>query len=189
MHSASVIVLSGCSAGGLGIYLGVDQLASLIHRANPRIIVRGLADSGFFLDYSSSYRTPVTHMPYGKDEASVGGLLNYGGAMRQVFSFTNMSSGTHPACLAAHLHNPSNCVFAEHVVRFIRTPTFAFQVRSNYLAYNVMDFVTLCLAAAIRSVANSACDWEKFSDFDCECLWCTTSPSSSSGVPLPRRQR
>eukprot|EP00975_Prorocentrum_lima_P046026 9626323-Prorocentrum_lima.AAC.1 len=45
----------GCSAGALGVYLGIDQMTSIIHQeGHPSILVRGLAVSGFFLSYTSS---------------------------------------------------------------------------------------------------------------------------------------
>jgi hypothetical protein len=112
-----------------GIYLGIDQMAEIIHEANPRAFVRGLADSGFFLDQSSNYSTPVTHNPYGYDEPSVSGKLDYSGAMKAVFQFTNMKAGAHPACILAQQGTQEElCVFAENLVGFIRTPTFAIQV-------------------------------------------------------------
>mmetsp|Transcript_28054 Transcript_28054/g.39956 ORF Transcript_28054/g.39956 Transcript_28054/m.39956 type:complete len:496 (+) Transcript_28054:21-1508(+) len=130
MNSASQVVLSGCSAGGLGVYLGIDQMASIVKAANPNTIVRGLSDSGFFLPHSSNQLARVTHLPFGRDEASVNGKINYAQAMRTVFQFANMTAGTHPECLK-HAKNTKraadDCVFAEHVARFIQTPTFALQ--------------------------------------------------------------
>lgn len=92
---------------------------------------RGLADSGFFLPHSSDQLATVTHFPLGKDEASVNGKINFAQAMRTVFHFANMTAGTHPECLK-HANNrkraSDDCVFAENVVQFIRTPIFALQV-------------------------------------------------------------
>jgi hypothetical protein len=46
---ASDVVVAGCSAGGLSVYLHVDEVAArFTGRAGAR--VRGLADSGFFVD-------------------------------------------------------------------------------------------------------------------------------------------
>lgn len=109
-------------------------MADIIHQANPKAVVRGLADSGFFLDHSSNLSTPVTHNPFGYDEASVNGKLDYSGAMKRVFQFTNMKAGTHPACILAQRGTQEElCVFAENLVSFIRTPIFAIQVCSYYL--------------------------------------------------------
>lgn len=135
MEKASQIVITGCSAGGLGIYLGIDQMAEIIRQSNPLAIVRGLSDSGFFLDYTSDYRSPETHLPHGKDEASINGLVDYSQAMKNVFQFTNMSAGAHPQCVKSmeEKNHVENCVFAENLVGFIKTPLFALQVNENKL--------------------------------------------------------
>lgn len=105
MNSAAEIVIAGCSAGGLGVYLGIDQIANIIHNVSSKIIVRGLVDSGYFMEYSSDYPTEVTHHSYGKDESVVDGLMDYARGMRNVFDFANIMPGTHPACIAAHTHS------------------------------------------------------------------------------------
>ena len=47
LGAASDVVVSGCSAGGLATYLHVDRWAAAL----PKAKVRGLPDSGFFLDF------------------------------------------------------------------------------------------------------------------------------------------
>ena len=54
MSSAEEVVISGCSAGGLAIYLGLDAISNMINSANASIAVRGMSDSGFFMDYTST---------------------------------------------------------------------------------------------------------------------------------------
>jgi len=113
----------GCSAGALGIYLGIDQMVGLIHskgnnstsnKGRARPAVHAIADSGFFLEYTSSFKCRVTHYPFGRDEAvnKKTGFMDYAYAMREVFQFTNMSSGANSKCLKSHSLNPSDCVFA-----------------------------------------------------------------------------
>lgn len=70
MTSATEIVISGCSAGGiatlfkyegynkpvysgLGVYLGIDPMRDQILESNAAIKVRAMSDSGYFLSYSS----------------------------------------------------------------------------------------------------------------------------------------
>jgi hypothetical protein len=74
-------VIIGGSAGGLGIFLGIDAMADLIRSRVDKVhgvdgvggvgkvIVRGVPDSGFFLQYSSNNTTPLTHLAEGRDEA------------------------------------------------------------------------------------------------------------------------
>lgn len=102
MRAATHVVLAGCSAGGLALFLGIDRMAQLVHMANRRTIVRGLSDSGFFLNYTSHYRTPLTALAGGKDEASVNGMLDYARTMRQVFRLMQMNRGTDVDCLNRH---------------------------------------------------------------------------------------
>lgn len=59
MRTATEVVISGCSAGGLAVFLGLDQMAKIIQASakkfnNHHVTVRGLADGGFFADFSSS---------------------------------------------------------------------------------------------------------------------------------------
>ncbi len=130
MGEASDVVVSGCSAGGLGMYLGIDQIANSIHAHRPGIIVTGLADSGFFLEHTpSGVLEPMTHMKFGRDEASVNGRLDYPNAMKAVFKFTNMKEGAHQECIRKYVGKEDNCVFAANLAPFIKTPMFHMQSR------------------------------------------------------------
>jgi len=145
MKDATDVVISGCSAGGLAVYLGIDQMTNLIHTVNPTAKVRGLAISGYFPDYHNPDNQAV--MNYN--------LLEYPGksyryAMEETFEWMNISAGTHPDCVYAYTHNhhkkslpvnnsnitnaaavgvaSSACFFAGHVAPFIQTPIFSIQV-------------------------------------------------------------
>lgn len=48
--SARMIFLAGSSAGGAGVFLNVDRVADQLKYAGCRARVRGIADSGWFLD-------------------------------------------------------------------------------------------------------------------------------------------
>ena len=50
LSDATDVVISGCSAGGLSVYLHVDKWAAAVHASQPSARIVGLADSGFFLD-------------------------------------------------------------------------------------------------------------------------------------------
>ena len=117
-------MIAGASAGALAVYLGIDQMADIISQhadtstasatsgsmnidrtvkgGSRRIRVRGLADSGFFMQYSSGVtmsREQWRHKQ--RPEAVVAGRLDYAEAMRNVFTFMNVSAGANPACIAA----------------------------------------------------------------------------------------
>ncbi|XP_064596802.1 palmitoleoyl-protein carboxylesterase notum1'-like [Liolophura sinensis] len=47
---ASKLILAGSSAGGTGVLMNLDRVSDLMARLAPSVKVRGLADSGWFLD-------------------------------------------------------------------------------------------------------------------------------------------
>uniref|UniRef100_A0A4W3JYZ6 Notum, palmitoleoyl-protein carboxylesterase a n=1 Tax=Callorhinchus milii TaxID=7868 RepID=A0A4W3JYZ6_CALMI len=58
LENAKVLLLAGTSAGGTGVLLNLDRVAAQLEEAGfPGIQVRGLADSGWFLDNKQFTRT------------------------------------------------------------------------------------------------------------------------------------
>jgi hypothetical protein len=47
------LVINGCSAGGLAVYTWLETIGTYAKKANPKLKVVGLPDSGFILDYPS----------------------------------------------------------------------------------------------------------------------------------------
>jgi hypothetical protein len=139
MKSATEVLISGCSAGGLGVLLGLDAMADMIHEANRSIKVRGLTNSGYFVDYTGD-QYYVKREDW-KEEAVFNGILDYSGNMRKVFTFANMSAGAHPTCLQQHdrlktthwnytkFAPITKCVFAKNTIGHIKTPLFMLQPR------------------------------------------------------------
>lgn len=122
MNKASEVLISGCSAGGLGVYLGLDDMADIIKSANSNITVKGLVDSAFFMDHKGRKNKPVPGY-----DAVINGELDYSTAMKNVFHFMNISAGAPRSCLARHKTDPSKCIFAENILPTIKTPLFALQ--------------------------------------------------------------
>jgi hypothetical protein len=125
MNTATEVVISGCSAGGLALYLGLDDMASRIRRANASTTVRGLIDSGFFADHKGGkeYQPRFPNWP----EAVVDGELNWAEAMRRIYVARNISSGTNPGCLNKKGDNIADCFFAKNLAPHLRTPVFSAQ--------------------------------------------------------------
>jgi hypothetical protein len=104
-------VIGGSSAGGLAVLLHLDWWRE---KLPATATVVGLADSGFFLDWTEN-RTAA----HSFDED-----------LRWGFSHMNASDGVNHRCVASakksgrHL---SDCYFAEHTLPFIRTPIFLLQ--------------------------------------------------------------
>ncbi len=114
LQSATDVIISGCSAGGLATYLHADEWAAALP---PTTKVAALPDSGFFLDYNATEN---------------GG---YGNLMRWVFSAMNSTNGVPAACRAANPDDPAKCIFAEHVAPTLKTPFFPLQ--SEYDSWQV----------------------------------------------------
>ena len=106
MDSATDVLVGGCSAGGLTVFLNIDAIAAALP---PAAKVRGVADAGFFLDATlhtgEPFRTP---------------LFQWG------YSAWNSSGSLSPACLAAQPAGEGwRCIFAPYAAPFIATPVFA----------------------------------------------------------------
>ena len=50
---ATEVVVSGTSAGGLGVYLNIDRIAEQVQAVTPDARVRGLASAGYFLELAT----------------------------------------------------------------------------------------------------------------------------------------
>ena len=50
MDKATDIILSGGSAGGLGVFYNLDHLATLLPSLAPKASLKGFPDAGFFMD-------------------------------------------------------------------------------------------------------------------------------------------
>jgi len=107
LSTATDVVVSGCSAGGLATFLHVDEYAERYTSAN----VVGMPDSGFFLDWD--------------DEPDV----NYEAEMTWVFTAQEAAGGVDKDCVAAHTATNDTwmCMFAEHTAEHIQSPIFPLQ--------------------------------------------------------------
>jgi hypothetical protein len=98
MRRASDVVLSGCSAGGLAIYLQADHVAARLPASTK---FATLADSGYFLREGGTGQSfPWVHQA--------------------------MNAATNAACEAAE-PDPRQCFFAQVVSKYVRSPVFALQ--------------------------------------------------------------
>lgn len=64
LDNASSLFLAGSSAGGTGVMLNLDHVQHLVHHELelPRVAVRGVSDSGWFMDrapYSDNGISPI----------------------------------------------------------------------------------------------------------------------------------
>jgi O-palmitoleoyl-L-serine hydrolase len=136
MSEATDVLVSGCSAGGLAVLFGIDQIASIIKERAPLARIRGMVDSGFFLEHSHGRRDYDRRAFAYQEALTPNEELDYAYSMREVFRFMNLSAGINEECLAAIPDSPEACVFAERVSRFVKTPLYFIQ--SKYDSWQVI---------------------------------------------------
>jgi hypothetical protein len=122
LGSATDLVVAGCSAGGLSVYLHVDKWAA----AFPAARVTGLADSGFFLNYDWQQRGAAGGGP---GSARFPSNVTY--PFRMYWMFEQLSGNTSALdsrCLGSQAEGSQwLCFFAENLAPLLRTPVFALQ--------------------------------------------------------------
>jgi hypothetical protein len=143
MASATEVLFSGCSAGALGLYLGIDDMAdslrthpAVLARASssaaPSIQIRGLSDSGFFFNFNRSAH-PDSDFKVNRKMAQRAGLgAEYQEAIGDTFRLLNIEAGVPSRCLAymraAQPPLPAHyCMYPEYLVNFVQTPIFTKQ--------------------------------------------------------------
>lgn len=112
VSKAELLVVSGCSAGGLATYLHVDKWAE--HFPQARTV--GMPDSGFFLDTDQGLREQfgTTHGHYETQ-------------LRWVFDAMEARGGVDQKCIAAHSGEEWRCMFAAYSAEHLVTSVFALQ--------------------------------------------------------------
>jgi len=140
LGAATELVVAGCSAGGLSVYLHVDKWAE----AFPSARVTGLADSGFFLNYDWTTQQPASGAP---GSATFPSNVSYPWRMWWMYDqLAGNTSALSPRCLAAQAPGSEwLCYFAENVAPTLATPVYALQ--SYHDSYQV---------AAIAHVPNAS---------------------------------
>jgi len=108
--AATDVLVGGGSAGGLAAYLTVDWYAAQA----PGAKTRGIPDSGFFLDGD-----------YNRDGKA--NPTSYEARMLNLYAFMNASSGlgAAPGTAACDAAVGYKCLFAYHLLPFLKTPVLA----------------------------------------------------------------
>lgn len=105
LATATDVIFTGGSAGGLTTYLQVDHVAARLP-AVPRVV--GLGDAGWFLDAVTWNGANVSRTEFA-----------YG------FNMWNATAGVNDDCIAAYSETERwRCAFAQYTYPHIKTPTF-----------------------------------------------------------------
>ncbi|XP_068150666.1 palmitoleoyl-protein carboxylesterase NOTUM [Drosophila tropicalis] len=104
------LLLVGSSAGGLGVMLNLDRIRDfLVNERKLQVTVRGVSDSGWFLD-----REPYTPAAVASSEAVRQGWKLWQGLLPE-------------DCTKAHPTEPWRCYFGYRLYPTLKTPLFVFQ--------------------------------------------------------------
>lgn len=107
LDTATAVVLSGHSAGGLATYLHADGVRALLPPSLPSY--RAMPDAGFFLDLPD-----------------VTGELYFGTGMRATWAVANATGHLNAQCVAGHTV-ATDCLFPQHFAPYIKTPLHVIQ--------------------------------------------------------------
>nr|CAG4640708.1 EOG090X02ZJ [Eulimnadia texana] len=115
LSNASKLILTGSSAGGIGVLLNLDRAAEFLRSHGSSAEVRGISDSGWFLD----------NVPYAPadcyDPARCAPLT----AVQLGYNLWNAQ--VPESCRNQYPSQPWRCFFGHHLYRTLRTPLFVFQ--------------------------------------------------------------
>ncbi|XP_058509486.1 palmitoleoyl-protein carboxylesterase notum1a isoform X1 [Solea solea] len=116
LDNAKVLLLAGSSAGGTGVLLNVDRVAELLEGlGHTGIQVRGLSDSGWFLDNKQYHCTDcVDTVSCAPTETIKRGIKYWGGVVPE-------------RCRQTHQGEEWNCFFGYRVFPSIKSPVFVVQ--------------------------------------------------------------
>jgi len=141
MNQAKEVILKGCSAGGLAVYLHCDIFADMLKEAGVEARVICMPDAGFFR----------------MDVPDVSGAPRYTPEQQWVYStqgVVQMDKG----CVAAHAatNDTWRCFFAEANLPFITTPLFITQdTTDSWQMSNILGLPCNPNAKSGASVCNS----------------------------------
>ncbi len=129
---ATDVVVSGCSAGGLSVYLHLDEVAALFQGRGTK--VRGLADSGFFLDTDDNGCTTAEDIRWLATRANSPALnpqdlvclAQHGGGAGGMDVWRQKRLRDPETPLLGNEAARAQCMFARNVLPTIQTPVFSF---------------------------------------------------------------
>jgi hypothetical protein len=140
------VILSGISAGGMGVLTNIDFVRRLIHKTMPSVRVIGMMDGGWFLD-----AVPFGYCEYAgtdKDitdcleELADGRLVSIGEQAR--LGYELWTGQVDDSCREANPHHPHLCYLADSAFAYVSTPTVVheFQTDCWQMMYNGVQAVT-----------------------------------------------
>lgn len=118
------LLLAGSSAGGLGVMLNLDKVKRFLRDEKQiKISVRGVSDSGWFLDRE----------PFAEGAISGSDVVKQGHALWE---------GSLPeACVAAHQGEPWRCYFGHRLYPFLKGKDCHYFFLVKYIKYCCIHYI------------------------------------------------
>lgn len=152
MATATNIILTGGSSGGLATYLTCDRVADQVKQSNPSARYTCLPDAGHFLEHSDMHGGNKTSQLF-----------------KNSYYGWNSSGGTNQACVQDKKAAGEDwkCIFAEHVTPYIKSEMFVMQnLYDSWQINNILDIgcsgynkpMTDCSAAQMSALEQYGAD-------------------------------
>lgn len=126
LDTATSMVVTGASAGGLATFLHVDHIHDRMKKSAPKLKqFQAFPMVGFFLD----------HAPYMNSGKS------YGELMKGVVEMQELTDKLDPECRASFPGEEYKCFMSPHLQKFVKTPYYAFN--SKYDAWQASNILQL----------------------------------------------
>jgi len=126
MNSASEVILTGCSAGGLATYLHTDYVKSILPSS---VKYRAMADAGYFIDV-----------------ANITGQMHIRMLGQYASKMQNSTMGANQDCIAYYTSKGETwrCLSPQYSYPFIKSPIFV--LNSQYDTWQLANILQLgCL--------------------------------------------
>jgi len=168
MHSATDVVIGGCSAGGMAVYLNCDHWATRIAATNTGTHVVCLADAGWFPLIDSTFSNTW-----------------FNGVFHNSYISRNASASMHPKCLAdTNSSTQWQCAMPQVAARYVETPLFAYQAR--YDAYQIPNMLQDCFGNSTDKFGGRNCSSSMFTAWgsmvaDHMTAWLATPHAKATG--------
>ncbi|CAH1799058.1 unnamed protein product [Owenia fusiformis] len=115
LQHAKKLLLTGSSAGGTGVLVNLDKIADMLKKVAPQVDVRGVSDSGWFLDNEPFRTVPCTDAHLCTPAETIKrGIAHWNGQVPK-------------DCAAQYPTEHWRCYFGYRMYPTLRTPVFVVQ--------------------------------------------------------------
>jgi hypothetical protein len=145
---ASDIILAGDSAGGIGVWMNLDYLATKIHAINPKTRIVGAPIAGFYF---------YADVPYTGPDHTYSSLANFSES-GMATAYNLWQSYVDVTCLSAKTKDPYACTLSAYSYPYISSETFIIEAQTDQVVLEAHDWVPsppkLCNNPELQYVAS-----------------------------------